>query len=332
MHKITLGPTVTPDGVRWVVEETSGSAKPVARICKNRGEGHGVLMATIKVRLKAGVAPLRVALTEQTGYTEEATYYINAAGKSDVKDRKITPAKEGAGIGPRCRSFAASREESSHRRRTLRSTSMWDALYVALAGGNVYAVPSADGSSIARFGGRGAVQLGPEHFVLAQVAIIKDVPGARALGAFPTYAELPAAGLAVKQAGKIAGQLPGPAPAEPSAKPVRAKVEKKPKPKPKPAPKPAPKPKPEPKPAPKPAPKPVRGRPKKAEAPAPAPAPKAERPAKKPPKTEPAPAQAAPKTSRGKAKAAAPALTMEQAAAIFGPLAQQFAQSRVGAS
>lgn len=327
MHKITLGPTVTQDGVRWIVEETAGNAKPVARVCKSRAEGHGVLMATIKVRLKSGVAPLHVALTEQTGYTEEATYYINAAGKSDVKDRKITPAKEGAGIGPRCRSFAASREESSHRRRTLRSTSMWDELYVALAGGRVHAVPSADGSSIARFGGRGAVQLGPEHFVMAQVAIIKDVPGARALGAFPTYAEPPAAGLAVKQASKLAGQLPGPAPAKPSAKPVRAKVEKQQKPKP--APKPAPKPKPEPKPEPKP----VRGRPTKPpKAEPPAPAPKAERSAKKPPKAESAPAQATPKTSRGKAKAAAPALTMEQAAAIFGPLAQQFAQSRVGAS
>ena len=313
MHKITLGPTVTQDGVRWIVEETVGSAKPVARVCKSRAEGHGVLMATIKVRLKSGVAPLHVALTEQTGYTEEATYYINAAGKSDVKDRKITPAKEGAGIGPRCRSFAASREESSHRRRTLRSTSMWDELYVALAGGRVHAVPSADGSSIARFGGRGAVQLGPEHFVMAQVAIIKDVPGARALGAFPTYAEPPAAGLAVRQASKLAGQLPGPAPAKPSAKPVRAKVEKQQKPKPRPKPEPKPAPKPEPKPKPKPEPKPARGR------------------SAKPPKAEPAPAQAAPKASRGKAKAAAPALTMEQAAAIFGPLAQQFAQSRVGA-
>lgn len=236
MRSYTLQPTVPASGkrVQWTVAQDGSGKANTAKVCGTRAMGLKVLRATLIQCLTEGLSPVKGTIIEQSGYTEVATYrLVNPGNRVEVVEHNITPPKPGAGLGPRCRELGTPREAQALRRRTLRSWNVWSNLMDKLVKGEVYATPGA-GGAIGRFwpdGGRGRVKLGPEHFALAQTAIIQDVPGSRTVGAFPPYAEPPAGGLVVPQVSGISAPESKPAP-------KRAKVAPAPKPRPA-APKPA---------------------------------------------------------------------------------------------
>lgn len=236
MRSYTLQPAVPSSGkrVQWTVAQDGNGKANTAKVCGTRAMGLKVLRATLIQCLTEGLSPVKGTIIEQSGYTEVATYrLVNPGNRVEVVEHNITPPKPGAGLGPRCRELGTPREAQALRRRTLRSWNVWSNLMDKLVKGEVYATPGA-GGAIGRFwpdSGRGRVKLGPEHFALAQTAIIQDVPGSRTVGAFPPYAEPPAGGLVVPQVSGISAPESKPAP-------KRAKVAPAPKPRPA-APKPA---------------------------------------------------------------------------------------------